>query len=590
MCMPGSLASRRSAYNYDGGRIIHECVVPASRTVICQTTPYDIDVREFLGTNHNEVIQKTIRTKLKDFCQKHYGSHTLKDGRTLSATELLTSREVGSFDFRAKVVAAFVRSIITYEPSPSIKATIKGHRKTRLRDPWLFPDELLVCRRGDCEDISLLIASLLTGLGVSSYNVRVCLGKVVQRLRNGKDILHDHVWVVYKCEAGTWTLIEPLLCVKNRTAKRRGRPTVSLEATSIDYEPAFTFNDEHLWAQQHTQSDTEFQDELDRLRQEWSGIDPGFAGTVHQSLLGTALTPTTDAQALRDIHDDLVNRFMLGDVHVPFFGKITLPVAVDQVDNFIFGDPYDPVDHFDSGCITEGWTCVNSRIRDAKAANDKGDTQGYHDKLKFIFHAVADFYAHSSYMHFYALDKGLKDPTQIPDIWDHTSNSDQYASANYETGDFQLGPDGLGVYEEYIRDNKQIVIAGLRGHIISGRYGLPGDSDVTDIFEHLMYNPVLSVLYPTSKKNVKKMLTLHHNVGVLPHHDKIAVDKAKKDGGNNSLYKGSFDDQFNWRKNAAIRHIQSILIGEFGFKITDFATPYVAADQNGKLKAGILKR
>src|SRR5262249_17919257 len=147
-----------------------------------------------------------------------------------------------------------------------------------------------------CEDISLLIAALLTGLGVSSYNVRVCLGKVVQRLQNGKKILHDHVWVVYKCEAGTWTLIEPLLCVKNRTAKTRGTPTVSPEAISIDYEPAFTFNDEHLWAQQHTQSDTEFQDELNRLREKWAGIDPGFAGTVHHSLLDTALTPTTGAQ------------------------------------------------------------------------------------------------------------------------------------------------------------------------------------------------------------------------------------------------------------------------------------------------------
>jgi predicted transglutaminase-like cysteine proteinase len=63
------------------------------------------------------------------------------------------------------------------------------------------PDETLKLRSGDCEDRALLIASMLLASGISSFNVRVALGKF--RAWMGEE--HDdfgHVWVMYKDESG----------------------------------------------------------------------------------------------------------------------------------------------------------------------------------------------------------------------------------------------------------------------------------------------------------------------------------------------------------------------------------------------------
>jgi transglutaminase-like putative cysteine protease len=47
-------------------------------------------------------------------------------------------------------------------------------------DTWLFPDETLALKRGDCEDISFLIASLLIASGISPYTVRVAIGYLLR--------------------------------------------------------------------------------------------------------------------------------------------------------------------------------------------------------------------------------------------------------------------------------------------------------------------------------------------------------------------------------------------------------------------------
>ena len=136
---------------------------------------YDIDVREFLITSRNEVIRRTLDEKIRKF---------VKD-RVIGGWEKFQSRDEGSFDFRANVIKDFVSRRISYEP-------------TQKQDPWQFPDETLAVKNGDCEDRALLIASLMIASGISSYNVRVALGRMKFTDRKGHTFTGDHVWVMYK--------------------------------------------------------------------------------------------------------------------------------------------------------------------------------------------------------------------------------------------------------------------------------------------------------------------------------------------------------------------------------------------------------
>ena len=70
----------------------------------------------------------------------------------------------------------------------------------------------------------------------------------------------------------------------------------------------------------------------------------------------------------------------------------------------------------------------------------------------------------------------------------------------------------------------------------------------------------------------------------IPHHNMIAVDEDIKNGKildhDHTLYsvnppdtKMDYKNQFHWRVNAAMSHIQSILINDFGFVKEDFDYP-----------------
>jgi hypothetical protein len=78
---------------------------------------------------------------------------------------LFCSREPGSFDFRARMVRAYVSEHIAYG-------------KLDPNNPWQFPEETLVLRSGLCEDRAFLLAGLMLAAGISSFNVRVALGDV----------------------------------------------------------------------------------------------------------------------------------------------------------------------------------------------------------------------------------------------------------------------------------------------------------------------------------------------------------------------------------------------------------------------------
>src|SRR5262249_8061537 len=136
-----------------------------------------------------------------------------------------------SFDFRADVIARWVARNITYRKDG--------------RDTWLFPDETLHARAGDCEDRAILLATLLVAAGISPYNVRVALGKLIVHRYGRKPEVFDHAWPVYRREDGAWDLLEPESVGRGRHRPRRaGSPAL---AEKIEYQPEYVFNGQHLW-------------------------------------------------------------------------------------------------------------------------------------------------------------------------------------------------------------------------------------------------------------------------------------------------------------------------------------------------------
>lgn len=108
-------------------------------------------------------------------------------------------------------------------------------------DFWQLPAETLARKKGDCEDLAILLASLMIGTGISPYCVRTVIGGFnrsgtldeTEEILSGVDPasdssegapelaldasnvlipdqgMPDHAWVVYKAENGFWYLIDP---------------------------------------------------------------------------------------------------------------------------------------------------------------------------------------------------------------------------------------------------------------------------------------------------------------------------------------------------------------------------------------------
>jgi len=59
-------------WNWDGDIIIHNPIVPSSRPVVgyLRGHVYDIDVREFLVTERNAIMQKTLNKDIVSFLKK----------------------------------------------------------------------------------------------------------------------------------------------------------------------------------------------------------------------------------------------------------------------------------------------------------------------------------------------------------------------------------------------------------------------------------------------------------------------------------------------------------------------------------------
>ncbi|MBZ5497445.1 MAG: hypothetical protein LAP85_13675 [Acidobacteriia bacterium] len=332
-------------WNWAGDEIVHDTVIPASRTLPGgKRKHYPIDLREFLSIEDNAVVRKHLEM--------------LIDELPGPARAGFFSRESGTFDLRLAKVAAYM-SRFHYRWSP------------RRFDQWLFPEETLALGGGDCEDLAFLLAALLEASGISPYCLRVALGTVVNHTGPQKTERWDHAWVIYQNEGGAWELLEPVALVHEGRRAHPSRPARPIRLRQkhpdVEYVPHFVFNRNHVW-RLHAAESAAARTLTDYVgtrkdREFWQSYKPRFAAKVHWSIFDEALAGMPD--------DDLER-----------VKRASLWVDTDVL-------RYDPRDHFDFAYIDAAWDRVRRRL----ATGDLTD-------FALAAHAIGDFYAHSFYADF----------------------------------------------------------------------------------------------------------------------------------------------------------------------------------------------
>ncbi|HMK55312.1 MAG TPA: transglutaminase-like domain-containing protein [Dissulfurispiraceae bacterium] len=516
MCFDASNVKGLLKWNWDGDVIIHQPIVPSGRKVVGVRSrrSYNIDVREYLTSTHNAVMQQVVRETLPRYIKKHGGS-----------VARFEAHKQGSFDYRAAAITNFVADTIEYQSG-------------RGRDPWQFPDETLAIKAGDCEDRAFLLASLMLAAGISTYNIRVAFGKMIV-----DNEPHDHMWVMYKNERGNWNLVEPLRI--GRALSDDHIPATkdkSAAAPQVEYEPHFLFNDSHLWAIK----DRADRDSLDIfLHREWSRLNPKFVGQVHMSIIEEAIcgVPGTPSWVLKELKRNFTRLFLAGPI-------------VDSIDLDI--SDYSPLDHFDNGYIDESWDRVSQNL-----ASFREDSRTNLQSFARAAHAIADFYAHSSYMHFAQLvDPGS--PQGHAEINDPPGQVAMNEAPSYEPpSTFDLTNNKFSINESLWKLGKEAAARRWANRLISGRYAQPDDTQ-PGLTNHLTEG---LTNIPKELKNASGF----SDRGSLPHHNQIAVDDSDP-GKQHCLYRNekqdetdpmAYENQLRWRKNTAVLHVRKAFSDNF---------------------------
>lgn len=509
MCLQVSLIKPWDSWNWDGDEIVYRPIIPASRTIPNTKKRYPIDIRGFLTTTDNAVVSEKLGELI----------HSLSP----SDQACFRSRSKGSFDFRADTIL---------QSFSKLRYLRKANRVGRGPDAWLYPDETLAQGGGDCEDLAFLLAALLLAAGISRYCVRVALGSLRIRLANGNMQTHDHCWVMYQNESAVWEILEPMTAIGSRSGKH-GVSAVQSDVHSLEYVPHYVFNADHLW-QIHSRDfdrDVTFLDYCVE-REFWGKFDPAFAVGVHNTIYDQALKSKIPASALSAIK------------------RSSLWLDANIL-------TYDPRDHFDNGYISEGWDRVDARL--AAFRDDNTDWGSFGAAA----HAIGDFYAHSSYVHFAQLQNAASNNGQavIYSLGVPLVASPRYTvmPAHPSLPPFDLTLNAFSMNTELWTGTKQQAAQQCAGKLISGRYAQKYDS-VATFWEGFTSIPTPLAQAPDFKTR-----------GALPHHNEIAVDDATM-GSKHKLYSASsygptdrkaYANQFRWRVNTAIQHIQKALLDNY---------------------------
>ena len=484
MCFTLTNLITAGRWNWEGDEIVYRPIIRGARKTPNKKRVYDIDIREFLTTKDNEVVASTIGRVV--------------DKLHPEGQALFRSHRPGSFDYRVQVISKYFFEHFKYIPG------------SRGFDYWLFPDETIAERGGDCEDRAILLAALLLASGISGYVIRVALGKLYDAEKKKSK---DHVWVMYQNEDGKWMCLEPLLLCKDaKKASRKlaGRKTIPRQV-QYEYIPYFVFNDSHLWAMKNNADIPMLSDYL-RGRSFWTDFDPEFAAGVHNDIFDLTLGDMDEA--------DL------------FYVK-ACSLALDTVSS------YDPREHFDNGYIEEGWSLLREYLKQKSLNN-----------LTYALHAVADFYAHTSYAQFAPRET---DGKRI--ILYNDSVLPQF-NAEYDVEPFNLYDGNRFSVNPYFykgSDRTKAVTYCEKQQIISGRFAQPRDPSQTFLERNFVY-------IPYDMRNAKDF----PDRGSLPHHNEMAVDaplnKDKRLPEGHKLYETAeaYQGQFEIRLDAAKRHVAQV--------------------------------
>ena len=502
MCITHQLLKNSQSWNWDGDVIIYNPIIPNTRRV--SNILYDVDIREFLTSKDNAVIKKT----LNEIAQGLHPEYKTK----------FYDRQQGCFDFRANVLKEYISNEIMY---------VKSNREF---DAWLFPDETITLKKGDCEDRAFLLASLMIASGISNYNIRLSFGKI-EEIATGMQ--YDHVWVMYKNEGGIWELIEPLTHSKIEKEKTtsggdREKELKPVSETPFNYIPYFIANDEHLWAVRHIENNKPLSDYISE-RKFWTGYNPSFGSAIHKDIIKTALN---DSQAFvncltESMKKELTHFWNFNMIPDDYRNNFAEKVVNVDIPSMLVN--YNPLLHYDNAFIKESFDLVNENLKDKKTL----------DGIAMALHATEDFYSHTSYPEFAkVVDGKLLLMTEIDPDSETYANQFTSLPAYGIGGSFDLNKKGFSVNTRvYKKPDKTDAINFWNKKIISGRYGQNGDSHA--FLERTQYWP--------------SNLSLSEMQGAIPHHNEMAVDDSKKDN-QHVLYGDNYPAKYTLRLDGAIRH------------------------------------
>jgi hypothetical protein len=472
MCLQTSSLRPYQKWNWNGSEIVFDTSIPVTRKIIREQrtiTKFPVDIREFITIENNTVIKSVINK----IC------NTLTDNEKVK----FYKNAKGNFDFRVRKCQEYLKNI-SYSDSKSSY------------DEWQFPEETLVMKSGDCEDLSFMLASLILSSGISDYCVRVAFGKVIKYVASGKDQHWDHAWVMYQNENGVWEILEPLLFVRHLTVKKTGTPRQEIKSgdDDIEYLPHYVFNRHHLWrVRSHDIVNRKnFRDYLTTQRDYFNKFNPGFATRVHNTIF----------------HDALKG--------MPWFDLQRVIAASLFIDVNTLA--YDPRDHFDFAYIDKGWERINDRL----ATKELED-------FALAIHAIGDFYAHSYYGYF-AFDAVTN---KIP-----VYNPDNTISPDRLKYDFST-------------------LGGLPGSKLTKCR--PGTKTAEDLWAGKLISGQWYRWYASIPNEIKKNADFCTR-RCLPDHDSVAVDSEKFDPAVHKLFKtpAEYKIQFDARKAAATEHIKMV--------------------------------
>ncbi len=201
-------------FNWEGDRILQDTAIEKKRYIIGEKKSITTDIREWISFEDN-IIMKDILKELKE-------NHKLP-----------STKNRGDFDKRAMIVWQFVAEHVTY---------VYDTTKYKKGDFWLYPPETYQIKKGDCEDGSFLLASLLIASGISPFCVRVVLGMAHDEAGKSSG---GHCWPVYKNELGKWCILESTLDAA--PSRMPEADPLTQKGQDFRYEPMYCFNGHHLW-------------------------------------------------------------------------------------------------------------------------------------------------------------------------------------------------------------------------------------------------------------------------------------------------------------------------------------------------------